>query len=170
MHRASLALLALTVCLRSVALSGEEASARSRLAEVARVVQETTTRRPFPFQDIGVFDVFSPTTLAGAGFLVKADGKTYAVTARHPHPTVLPTRFLRAEQRIDLGRLTRDADDILCFAADDSKLPAFTLIRPDGVYLKKGDPVTVICHDGTRSGKLNSIGLGMDNLLLPGEP
>jgi hypothetical protein len=157
------------VCLRGAALGANFVSARARLADAARVVQEATSRHPLRFQDIDVFDVLSSNTIAGAGFFVKVDGKAYAVTARHPHPTALPTQFLKGEQSIRLGRLVRDADDILCFAADGSKLPAFTLIRPDGVVLQKDDAVTVICHDGARSGKLNGIGLGMDDLLLPGE-
>src|SRR4051812_13263955 len=172
MRRTTPPLVALILCISGDALGagGQSASARARLAESARVVQEATARRPFPFQNIGVFDVFSPKTVAGAGFLVKVDGKTYAVTAKHPHPTGLPTGFLPGQQSIPLGRLVRDADDILCFAADGSKLPTFTLIRPDGVYLKRGDLVTAICHDGPHTGKLNRIGLGTDDLLLPGEP
>jgi hypothetical protein len=145
-------------------------SARSRLAEAARTVQEVTVQHPFPFQKIPVFDVLSPETIAGAGFFVKAGGKTYAVTAKHPHRTVRPTEFVTGELSIPLGELVRDADDVLCFAVQDLKQTAFTLIRPDGVYLKKGDLVTVICHDGPRSGTLNGIGLGMDDFLLPGEP
>ena len=159
----------LTIALRA-AQSAEPQSARERLFSSASAIRQETAQHPFRFRDLRVCDVFSPPArIAGAGFLLKAGNQTIAVTAGHPHPNAVPTKFIMDKRTLPLGPRFRDANDISCFTVNASGWPVFNLIRLEGRVLKKGDTLAVVGHDGVVSGKLLSGALGTDDMLLSGE-
>lgn len=147
-------------------------TAREKILAAARQERDETAQHPYPFRSVPVYDVVSPDTVAGTGFIVSDGTRTLAVTAKHPHPKTDPTEFMRGTNHIRLLEKVYDADDILAFKVEAPGIVAFHLIPAKSRLLYLGDELSVVGYDYALTGQLElgPADFGPDETLIPGQP